>query len=307
MSHPRAVARLIEDFSSRRPLRTNSLIITLFGDVVSQHGDTIWLGSLVRCLQPLGISERLVRTSVFRLVKEGWLQSERVGRRSYYRFTPYGSHEYARAARRIYSINTPAWDGRWQLLIPQNVAEEHRERFRRSLFWQGYRTIAAGTFAKPGQVGPELTETLDEFDARDRVIVMEADMPSLSSRQAVRTLVHDNWKLAEVAQRYREFQDRYAPLMKWLQKAGEPSPPSAFIARTLLIHDYRRVLLQDPPLPEALLPPAWPGAEAMQATGATYTELADPSVNYIVSELESGNGPMPAPLTEFWQRFSPSP
>ena len=32
--------------------------------------------------------------------------------------------------------------------------------------------------------------------------------------------------------------------------------------RTLLIHEYRRVLLRDPRLPAALLPLDWPGAAA---------------------------------------------
>ena len=47
MSHPAVVKRLLADFSSRQPIRTTSLIITLFGDVVSQHGGTLWLSSLV--------------------------------------------------------------------------------------------------------------------------------------------------------------------------------------------------------------------------------------------------------------------
>ena len=304
MSHPRAVNRLIQDFSSRRPLRATSLIVTVFGDTVSQHGGTLWLGSLVRCLAPLGVNERLVRTSVFRLVKEGWLDSERVGRRSYYRFTDYGSHEYARAARRIYNLKTPDWDGRWQILMPQDIPEEHRERFRRSLYWQGYRTIATGTFAKPGAVAPELHDILDEFDARERVIVMQAEMPTQSSRKAVRNLVHDNWELAAVARRYREFLRRYGALFRWLARSTAVDGDTAFAARTLLIHDYRRALLQDPPLPEELLPRDWPGAEALRATAEAYARLAAPSVEYIVTDMESGTGSMPPPGEEFRRRFT---
>ncbi len=305
MSHPAAVSRLIDNFAQRRPLRTTSLIITVFGDTVSQHGDTLWLGSLVRCLEPLGVSERLVRTSVFRLVKEGWLVSERVGRRSYYRFTPYGSHEYARAARRIYSLETQPWDGRWQLIIPWDLADENRELFRRSLYWQGYRNIAAGTYARPGSAGPELRDILDEFDADERVISMQAEMPTPGSRRAVRALVHENWQLAVVARHYREFQRRYAPLFRWLAREPDVRPKTAFVARTLLIHDYRRILLKDPPLPEELLPPAWPGAKALRATAAAYARLAEPSAEYISTVLENGEGRLPPAADAFWQRFTP--
>jgi phenylacetic acid degradation operon negative regulatory protein len=39
-------------------------------------------------------------------------------------------------------------------------------------------------------------------------------------------------------------------------------PAQAFIVRTLLIHEYRRVLLRDAQLPPALLPLDWPGVAA---------------------------------------------
>src|SRR5690606_14385634 len=134
----------------RKPMRTTSLIISVFGDVVTQHGHSIWLGSVVNALEPLGVNHRLVRTSVFRLVKDGWLEFEREGRCSYYRFSAFGMHEYQRAARRIYAMEPNSWHGRWQLLIPLTVPEKNRDALRRSLLWQGFRILAPGTFARPG-------------------------------------------------------------------------------------------------------------------------------------------------------------
>ena len=217
------VKRLISDFSSRRPMRTTSLIVTLFGDVVSQHGGIIWLGSLVRALAPLGISERLVRTSVFRLVQEGWLVFDRKGRRSFYRFSDYGSHEYERAARRIYALEHTRRSGHWQLVIPLDVPEKHRERFKRSLYWQGFRNIAPGTFAKPGSSGRVLQETLQEFDVADKVVLMQADMLPYTSSSLVGNLVQDNWHLGEVAEGYRNFLAHFKPLLKLLQSSRELS------------------------------------------------------------------------------------
>lgn len=303
MSHPAAVTRLISDFNQRRPIRTTSLIVSVFGDVVSQHGQTIWLGSLVKALEGMGLNERLVRTSVFRLTKEGWLESERVGRRSYYRLSEYGSHEYERAARRIYALEDHPWLGRWQLVIPQNLPNGDIERFKRSLHWQGYRDIAPGTLAKPGAGGPALRETLNEFDLGDKVLVLEAQTSELSSRRLAREIVYDCWNLEEVARGYTEFIKRYKALMNWLKKDPEIAPDTAFIARTLLLHDYRRLLLRDTRLPEELLPPAWPGVEARNLTGAGYRTLAEPSIAYITSELEGGNGLLPPPCEAFQQRF----
>ncbi|MCV6625793.1 MAG: hypothetical protein OIF38_06830, partial [Cellvibrionaceae bacterium] len=95
------VEQLLGEFQKKRPLRGGSLIITVFGDSISQHGGSVWLGSLIDALEPFGMNQRLVRTSVYRLIQEGWLDSTQVGRRSYYRFTEFGLRQYQKAARRI--------------------------------------------------------------------------------------------------------------------------------------------------------------------------------------------------------------
>ncbi len=304
MKQDKVIAHLVNGFTSRRPMRTTSLIVTLFGDVVSQHGGAIWLGSLVRAMAPLGLNERLVRTSVFRLVKEGWLEFDRVGRRSYYRFTDYGSHEYQRAARRIYAMDDQAWNGRWQLVIPLELPDDQRERFRRSLHWQGFRAISSGTFAKPGIGGRTLLDTLEEFDATDQVLVMEADSLPQTPPALLRQLVQDVWHLDEVATRYRDFLKHFKPLFKLLSRPESLAPEMAFIARVLLIHDYRRILLQDTRIPQELLPARWPGDQALAETGAAYLGLASPSVEYICANLEGDDGALPSVDRKFAMRFS---
>ena len=174
MPQPAVIKGLINDFTNRSPMRTNSLIVSIFGDVVTQHGHTLWLGSLVNALAPLGVNDRLVRTSVFRLVKEGWLESERVGRRSYYRFSDYGLHEYERAARRIYALEKSEWLGHWQVLIPVDIPERQREQFRRSLHWQGYRAESPLT--------KDLTRKPSEFPQSDQGFQREFTFIALTPR-----------------------------------------------------------------------------------------------------------------------------
>ncbi len=111
MSFDKSLGPVIDAFKARQPMRAKSLIVTLFGDVVSQHGRQIWLGSIASAFDGLGVNDRLVRTSVFRLVKENWLDVERAGRKSFYRFTDTGSQEYQRAAQRIYSSDAELWRG----------------------------------------------------------------------------------------------------------------------------------------------------------------------------------------------------
>jgi phenylacetic acid degradation operon negative regulatory protein len=82
--------KIVDEFRSRPTMRAGSLITTVFGDSIAPRGGTLWLGSLINTMADFGISERLVRTSVFRLVKDGWLQSRQIGRRSYYSLTDDG-------------------------------------------------------------------------------------------------------------------------------------------------------------------------------------------------------------------------
>ena len=106
-----------KELRSESPRKTPSLIATVFGDIVEAYGGEIWLGSLTRLLQPLGISERLVRTAVYRLSQDDSLESARVGRRSYYRLTAAARSRVDRFDRRIYYFNEPAWDGKWRLVF----------------------------------------------------------------------------------------------------------------------------------------------------------------------------------------------
>ena len=78
-----------------------SLIITIYGDFIAPHGGTVWLGSFIRLVQALGLNERMVRTSVYRLSQEKWLVSQQLGRKSYYSLTTSGRRRFEHAYRRI--------------------------------------------------------------------------------------------------------------------------------------------------------------------------------------------------------------
>ena len=73
MAGLKLIEEFLDDYSASTQVRAGSLIISLFGDSISQHGNSIWLGSLIESLEPFGLNARQIRTAVFRLVKENWL------------------------------------------------------------------------------------------------------------------------------------------------------------------------------------------------------------------------------------------
>src|ERR1700720_4019284 len=114
---PAPVRALLRNFRAQRPLRAGSLLITVFGDSIAPRGGAVTLGSLIRLAAPFGLTERLVRTSVARLAREGWLRAARSGRRSEYRLSREGAERFTQATQRIYGAAEPVWDGRWTILL----------------------------------------------------------------------------------------------------------------------------------------------------------------------------------------------
>ena len=82
-----AVARALDNFQARPPMRAWSLIITLYGDAIVPRGGSLWLGSLVKVMSLFNIDAGHVRTAMSRLTADGWLTREKAGRNSYYRLT----------------------------------------------------------------------------------------------------------------------------------------------------------------------------------------------------------------------------
>jgi len=114
---PAPVRGLLRHFRAQRPLRGGSLLITVFGDSIAPRGGAVTLGSLIRLAAPFGLTERLVRTSVARLARDGWLAAKRSGRRSEYRLTRTGAERFADATRRIYGESPSVWNGKWTLAV----------------------------------------------------------------------------------------------------------------------------------------------------------------------------------------------
>lgn len=95
------VEQFIRQAVNAVPVSGTSLIVSLYGDALLHRGGEVWLGSLAAMLEGLGFGERFVRTALFRLNKEGWLEVSRVGRRSYYRLTESGLRQARRAESKI--------------------------------------------------------------------------------------------------------------------------------------------------------------------------------------------------------------
>ncbi len=303
MAKLKIVKSLLTEFRQRRPLRGGSLIITVFGDSISQHGNSVWLGSLINALEPFGLNSRLIRTAVHRLVQEEWLIARMVGRRSFYSFTDTGLRRYEKAARRIYAGEPQPWDGRWTLAICNDLNEGERERLRKELSWLGYGAINSNTLLHPGTESRALQETLRDIGIVDDVVIMNADTSEVSSRQAMQRLAKQGWPLEELAARYDVFLIRFRPVLKALRATRSLSDEDAFQIRSLLVHEYRRILLRDSDLPRELLPRNWVGGAALNLVTNIYRLTSKSAEAYLEKQFETAQGPLPKAGVSYQQRF----
>ena len=277
-------------------LRANSMVMTLYGDVFASKGQAIWLGSLIQLLAPFGISARQVRTSVFRLTSDQWFDIARMGRRSYYGLSTDGLQRVQHAGKRIYEFSSAPWDGYWTLIvIDAKWRLSARQKLRRELLWDGFGQLAPNIFAHPRADQQSLFEILQACQAEPHVTVLKATSLETYSRKPLIDLMQQTFGLAQIDSAWRQFMKRFSSLTA---TASKLSPAEAFYVRTLLIHEYRRILLRDPNLPDELLPTAWSGLEARQLCQALYQDVKPASEAYLIETVQTREGVLSATPAE---------
>ena len=301
MSIESASQSLVAEFRSRRTLRTGSLITTVFGDSIAPRGGSVWLGSLIKVMRDFGISERLVRTSVYRLVQDGWLQSSQIGRRSYYSLTDEGKGRFEQATHKIYGEPATTWDGNWCLVLLSALDAAGKEAVRKELGWLGFGALSANVLAHPSPDMTDLDVAMGRLGVGEDLVVMNGR--TVRNEQAMRALARSSWNLDEIDSGYASFVKRFRPLVANTRKTARIAPKTAFLIRTLLIQEYRKVLLRDPQLPTDLLPVDWHGASAFRLCGNLYRAVYSPADDYLSKALETASGPLPPPNEDFMRRF----
>lgn len=301
MTPERAVQKLVAEFRSRPTLRAGSLITTVFGDSIAPRGGVVWLGSLIRSLAPFGINERLVRTSVHRLARDGWLESEQIGRRSYYRLSGPGRERFAQATHRIYGDPVRNWDGEWCLVLLAGLDTAVRDAVRKEIGWLGFAAMSPNVLAHPTPDMADLEITLRRLGVEREVVVMRGRTGQ--SDAALRRLTQAGWNLDDIDASYERFVSRFRPVLKALDPGRRITPESAFVLRTLLIQYYRKILLRDPHLPLELLPPDWHGRAAYQLCRNVYRGVYAHAEDYLTGTMENADGSLPPAIPGAQARF----
>ena len=299
------IDRWIRRELKRAPLRAPSLVITVWGDSIAPHGGAVMLGGLIELLAPFGINERLVRTSVFRLAREGWLKARPIGRESLYRLTHDGARRFRQAYRRIYAPRDEAWNESWEIVIAAGPRGAQRRGLKEELQWEGFGAFDSGVYARPASTASAVPRIAAALDLENQITVFRARDDRALGGRTLASRVPDAWDLAALTRHYREFLRRFGTVIDRFRMANKSTldPAHAFVVRTLLIHTYRRVLLRDPQLPPALLPLDWPGAAAYTLCRDFYRLTHRAAERHLSTTLTTSSGRLPPASADFYERF----
>jgi len=290
---------LLEEISPK----AKSLIITFFGDTVFPYGGTIWLGSLVKFMEEFGISEKLTRTSIFRLTKEGWLSSKKFGRESYYSLSNYAIDRFVKAHYSVYAYDEQDIDNDWIVLLTNSLKPAQELELSKVLKKEGFATPSKHTFLHPNYKMEYMQDILIKFEFQNDILLIKGPIHMPMNKEMLKDMVHTYWDLADVEMRYQSFITKFRKIYTLETPIDKFTTKQCFMLRILLIHEFRRALLFDPKLGSELVSIDWLGKASASLVDSVYSIIHNQANDYVKENLLTVGGNTPKLDKFYFNRF----
>ncbi|WP_439124087.1 PaaX family transcriptional regulator C-terminal domain-containing protein [Marivita sp.] len=244
--------------------RVWSLLVTMFGDL-AVASDARLSGLTVNAITAaIGIKPEATRVALHRLRKEGWIESHRTGRQTRYALTVTGRNETNAAWPRVYGP-APA-DIQAYLVMDAPTAQTET--------LLGRRTNTAV------QIGPK-TFVTTKTDAADQQLALaigpQDDIPQWLSDKLCTPAAQVASQ--ELAMRLSLLRDTQAlEQLPLLQRTA---------LRVVVVHEWRRLILRVPTLPEDLYSAKWQGAACRVLFNELLARLPAADVDELEKEIDA--------------------
>lgn len=283
--------------------KAKSLIITFFGDTVFPYGGTIWLGSLVRFMEEFEISEKLTRTSIFRLTKEGWLSSKKFGRESYYSLSDLAIDRFIKAHYSVYAYNEQENDKDWIVILTNTVEVTKELELSKILKKEGFANPSKHVYIHPHYKMEYMQDILLQNKLQNEVLLIKGPIHMPMTREVIKDMAHTYWDLKDVEERYQDFITKFRKVFTLKTPIEQFTPKQCFMLRVLLIHEYRRALLFDPKLGNDLVPIDWLGKASSSLVESIYSFIHNSANIYVKENLLTVGGNIPKLDKFYFNRF----
>ncbi len=273
-------------------------LITIIGDSILPRDEKIWTSMLIDMAELFHIEERAVRTSIYRLAKDNWLQSFKQGRMSYYQLTPISTKRFIAVDKHLYSLRVLKKTHWCRVLLLDNK-HRNKDKLQRELRWLGFGTLAGGTYLHPNGNVDTVKNIIKMLKMQDSTIIMGGEDFLSASAKALQKMGRKCWNLPELEKRCKQFIKIFVPFQKVLTENAPLSPAQAFTIRILVIHEYRRMMVHYPILPQELLPENWIWKNAYALCANIYKQTLPQSEKYITLLSQD----IPIPMGDAHQRL----
>lgn len=222
--------------------RVWSLIVTIFGDLARQERDRISGAALTRLVGMMGVKPEAMRVALFRLRKDGWIDSVREGRGSLHFLTPMGRRQSAEASPRIYEAER-GFPDRWHLLVSGTGEQTGRGQLDSVLLTGEYLPVGSQVVIGPGPLPGDLKGLLG-------VETGQVSVPDW---------LRDQVCPPDLMVQYAALERDFATLLFQLDRATPLALAECAALRLLVVHSWRRLLFRHPDLPDWFFPVGWRG------------------------------------------------
>jgi phenylacetic acid degradation operon negative regulatory protein len=229
--------------------------------------------ALVAFLGTLGIVEQAARATILRMRRDGRLRSVRRGPVVEYELTEPSRALSAEVLRPVIGPR-PAWDGCFGGLlfsVPERD-RNYRDQLRRAAVLAGFGALQPGVLITADERRwARLESILAAAPVGSRLTRVELRMPGSDAR----AVAADAWPLADLARRYRE---QTSELLRVADEcsARPPEGGAAVRLRWQAMAPVFEIAIEDPGLPDELLPADWPSNAMRDAVIAVATVLMPP-------------------------------
>lgn len=270
-----------ERLANGRGPRSRTTMVTFLGAVVRPLGGWMPVAAAVDLLAEVGLDAPSVRTAVFRLKRNGWLESESRGGARGYVLTEQADRTLAAGDEVIWHARKPAdlGDG-WCVVhfgVPESLRAK-RHQLRAHLASLGFGNVGTALWIAPARMQEAAERAVTELELGDHAAIFVGDY---HGPQDLTAMLYDSWDLDEIDQGYREFIEVYGPQARKLARLRDREAFAAYLA---MVDRWRKLPFRDPGLPREVLADDWSAGEAVALFERLVADLEGPALEHARSQ-----------------------
>jgi phenylacetic acid degradation operon negative regulatory protein len=256
----------------------------LYAFFVTLRRDELSARQILALAAPFGITETNVRSALSRMHARNVIAVRKQGRTAFYRRGGKGRRIGANVARHFHEPEWSGWDGTYNAAAFSQPDSQTRHRLQKKLLAYRFRALYPGFWIRPRHPEEKAEEIFSDFLRREGFDLLHGRFAKELSRERIAGL----YGLQRTGKELRMMR---RTVRRSCAAAPSLSPKAAFVHWLRTGDSFVRILVSDPLLPPALLPPRWPGAGLRRAFAhwnALYAKRSEPFVREILRPRKRG-------------------